>query len=69
VAARLAELGALAEGVVAADAAVTLAALSDIRVAFLLADDHGLDAQGIEDWIADRCAEAVLARSLVDKGL
>ncbi len=68
VAARLAELSALAEGVDVTDAAVTLAALSDIRVAFLLADDHGLDAQAIEDWIADRCAEAVLARSLVDKG-
>ena len=57
----VAELGALAEGIVVTDAAVTLAALSDIRVAFLLADDHGLDAQAIEDWIAGRCAEAVLS--------
>ena len=61
VAARLAELGALAEGLTVADAGVTLAALSDIRVAFLLADDHGLTEQQIEDWIAARCAEAVLA--------
>ena len=60
VAARLAELGALAEGLTVADAGVTLAALSDIRVAFLLADDHGLTEQQIEDWIAARCAEAVL---------
>ena len=60
VAARLAELGALAQGITVADAGVTLAALSDIRVAFLLADDHGLTEQQIEDWIAARCAEAVL---------
>lgn len=60
VAGRLAALKALRKGLAADQAAVTLAALSDIRVAFLLADDHGLDAQAIEDWIAARCREALL---------
>ncbi len=60
VAGRLAELKALRKGLPTEQAALTLAALSDIRVAFLLADDHGLSPQQIEDWIAERCAEAVL---------
>ena len=60
VAERLVELKALRKGLTGEQAAVTMAALSDIRIAFLLADDHGLSPQQIEDWIAARCAEAVL---------
>lgn len=58
--ARLVELGALRTGLSAEEAVVTLAALSDIRLAFLLADDHGLTPQQIEDWISGQCATALL---------
>jgi len=58
--ARLVELGALRTGLSAEDAVVTLAALSDIRLAFLLADDHSLTPQQIEDWISGQCAAALL---------
>ena len=58
--ARLVELGALRTGLSAEAAVVTLAALSDIRLAFLLADDHGLTPQQIEDWISGQCATALL---------
>jgi AcrR family transcriptional regulator len=60
VAARLAQLKALKKGLSVDEAATTLAALSDIRVAFLLADDHGLSPQQVEDWITLRSVEALL---------
>ena len=61
VVARLAKLGALRPGLTAGQAAATLAVLSDIRIAFLLADDHGLAPEEIEDWISARSVEALLS--------
>ena len=61
VAERLAALDALAPGVNTDAAAVTIAALGDVRVAFILLDDHGLDLDGVEVWIAGTTARAVLA--------
>lgn len=59
---RLAALDALAEGVDVEQAAVTIAALADFRVALLLIDDHGLDLDAVENWIATMTARAVLRR-------
>jgi AcrR family transcriptional regulator len=62
VAARLAELDALAEGVDASAAATTIAALADTRLALVLLDDHGLDFDQIEEWMATTIGQAVLRR-------
>ena len=61
VAGRLAGLGALRPGLNADDAATTIAALADYRMALLLVDDHHLTLDELEDWIADITARAVLA--------
>ncbi len=60
VAARLAELGVLPEGTHQADAARTIAALSDARLALVLLADHGLDADGVEQWMSETTHRAVL---------
>lgn len=62
VAGRLADLGALRDGLTAADAAVTIAVLGDFRLALSLVDDHGFDAQAVQGWIAGATALAVLRR-------
>jgi hypothetical protein len=60
VAERLAAIGALDPSIRAADAAVTIAALSDLRIAMLLVDDHGLDLDAAEAWMTATTARAVL---------
>ncbi len=60
VAGRLAELGLLRPGLDVAGAAATMATLSDARVAFMLIDDHGLDLDGVERWMAETIARTVL---------
>lgn len=62
VAARLAEMGALPADTNQADAARTIAALSDVRLALLLLDDHSLDLDGVEQWMAHTTSRAVLGR-------
>ena len=44
----------------------TIAALADFRVALILIDDHGLDFDAVEQWIADMTARAVLDRDVMD---
>ena len=63
VAERLNEVGALRPSLTVDEATTTIAALSDIRLAFVLADDHALGDSAIEQWMTDRIAEAVLVRS------
>lgn len=63
VAARLAELGALREGTDQADAARTIAALSDARLAFVLLADLDLDLDGVEQWMSQTTCRAVLGGS------
>ncbi|HTN80536.1 MAG TPA: TetR family transcriptional regulator [Acidimicrobiales bacterium] len=60
VARRLAALGALTPDLTVDEAAITLAALSDVRVALMLIDDHHFDLDQVEDWIADTTERAVL---------
>lgn len=62
VAARLAELGALAPGLDEDRAATTLAALSDTRLAFALLDDYDLDLDAVEAWMCETTRQAVLGR-------
>ena len=57
---RLAALDALASGVSVDDAAISIATLSDVRVAFVLLDDHGLELDAVRTWIAATAAKAVL---------
>ena len=57
----LAGLGALRPGLNVDDAATTIAALADYRMALVLVDDHHLTLDELEDWIADVTARAVLA--------
>ena len=64
VAGRLAELGALRDGLTADEAATTIGALADARLALVLLDDHGLDLDQLEAWITDTTARAVLAPPL-----
>src|SRR5262249_29475014 len=61
VARRLSTLGALRPGLSVKEAATTIAALSDFRVALILIDDHHLDLAQVEDWIAETTMRAVLA--------
>jgi AcrR family transcriptional regulator len=61
VAERLAALDALRSGVGVADAAMSIAALSDVRLALVLIDDHDLDLDAVEEWIAGTTARAVLS--------
>ena len=60
VAAKLASLGALRPGLDAEQAALTIAALADTRLALLLIDDHQLTVDQVEDWIADTIVRATL---------
>jgi AcrR family transcriptional regulator len=60
VAKRLAALKALEPGLSVEAAGHTIAALSDIRVALMLIDDHGFDLDRVEQWIAATTARAVL---------
>ncbi len=60
IAGRLASLGALADGVDVDAAALTIAALSDLRLALVLLDDHGLSPAEVEEWIATSTGRAVL---------
>jgi AcrR family transcriptional regulator len=60
VAKRLATLKALEPGLSVEAAGHTIAALSDIRVALMLVDDHGFDLDRVEEWIATTTARAVL---------
>lgn len=62
VAARLASLGALAPDVDEQQAATTLAALSDYRLAFAMLDDYGLDLDAIETWMSQTARQVLLAR-------
>lgn len=62
VAERLAQLEALDDGVGRAEAARTLGALSDPRLALALLDDYGLDLAAIERWMTTTTARAVLRR-------
>ena len=61
VAQRLAELGAIADGLELERAAEGLAALTDAQYALLLADDYGWSLDRIETWMADACRRLVLA--------
>jgi AcrR family transcriptional regulator len=58
---RLAALGALRDDLPTDDAARTIAALADFRLALVLVEDHGLDLDQLEAWIGDTTARAVLA--------
>ena len=66
VAERLAALDALDPQVSVADAATTIAAISDFRVALMLVDDHGFDFDAVEAWIARATVRAVLRRDLME---
>lgn len=57
---RLVDVGALDPLISSQAAATTIAALSDIRLACVLTDDHGLDPDAIENWIAESIGRAVL---------
>lgn len=60
IAGRLAALKALARGLTAEQAAVSLAALSDFRVGIVLMDDHGMSIDQIEQWMSEQSIKAVL---------
>jgi len=66
VAERLEALDALDPQLTVAAAATTLAAVADFRVALLLIDDHGMDLDAVEAWIAATTARAVLARDVME---
>ena len=59
-AARLDAVGALRSGVDVDAAALTMAALSDARLAIVLLDDFGLDLDTVEAWVTDMTRRAVL---------
>ena len=61
IAARLSSLGALRPDLTAEAATTTIAALAETRLAFVLLDDHGLDLDELERWIASTTTVAVLA--------
>jgi AcrR family transcriptional regulator len=60
IAGRLAALGALSDSVTFKQAGLTLAALSDFRLAIVLLDDHGMSIAQAERWMADQAIRAVL---------
>ena len=62
VAKRLKSLDALDAGVSLDRAATTIAGLADYRLGLLLLDDHGLDLDEVEQWMAATTASAVLRR-------
>jgi len=57
---RLAAVDALAAGLSIDDASVTVAALSDYRVALVLVDDHGYTLEMVEKWMFDTLVRAIL---------
>ena len=57
---RLAALDALDPGIDVDAAAITIATLADARVALVLVEDHGLDLDAVEQWIATTTARAIL---------
>ncbi len=59
---RLDALGALDPQLSIDQAAATVAALADYRLALLLIDDHGFDFDQVEDWIARATERTVLRR-------
>jgi hypothetical protein len=59
---RLNDLNALDPELSIAEAATTVAAIADFRLALILIDDHGFDFDAVEDWIAGTPARAVLTR-------
>lgn len=61
VARRLEDLGALRPGITRTEAASTIAAVADFRVALILHDEHGLQGDMLESWIS-----GVTARSLME---
>jgi AcrR family transcriptional regulator len=63
---RLVQLDALPDGLGADDAAATLAAVSDVRVALMLRDDYGWSLDRIEAWIAASAAALLLTAGPVD---
>jgi len=65
IAERLAALGALDPLRSVDDAATAIAALADFRTALILVDDHGLDFDAVEQWIADMTVRAVLDRGVM----
>ena len=69
VAERLAALNALDPQLSVEQAATTIAAVADFRVALLLIDDHGLDFDAVEAWIAATTGRAVLARDVPNRDL
>jgi AcrR family transcriptional regulator len=66
VAERLEVLGALDPTRSAVEAATAIAALADFRLALILIDDHALDFDAVEQWIADMTMRAVLDRGVID---
>jgi hypothetical protein len=60
VARRLAELGALRPDLTPAVAAKTLAALTDFRLALILTDEHSMNPDRLEAWIADTTSRSLL---------
>jgi AcrR family transcriptional regulator len=60
VARRLAALQALRPDLTPAAAATTIAALADFRLAIILTEEFGLDAGGLEDWIANTTSRSIL---------
>ena len=66
VAERLAALDALDPMRSIDEAATTIAALADFRMALILIDDHGFDFDAVEEWIADMTARGVLRRDVMD---
>lgn len=66
VAERLTALGALEPERTIDEATTAIAAMTDFRVALILIDDHGLDFDGIESWMADMTARAVLRRDVME---
>jgi AcrR family transcriptional regulator len=59
VARQLSDIGALRAALDVDQAATTIAALSDFRVAILLIDDHDMTLGHLEDWIADTTIRSV----------
>jgi AcrR family transcriptional regulator len=60
IAARLGALGALRKPLTVKQAAVTLAALAEFRLAIVLVDDHGMSVAQVERWITELSIRAVL---------
>lgn len=57
---RLHRLGALPDGTDLGEAAASLAAVSDFRIALVLHDVHGWALDRVEAWIAEECRRVLL---------